>query len=515
MPTVKELQAALRKEGMATDGKKAVLEARLAQAGRRGELAAAAAGADGAVSSAVKAAPKKGKKRSAEADPEVLRLLDRLVSKKRAERLHALKELSRYNVDVVVPHADKIAATLVDLETGVHRTDECRNVQRKAVGLLSNLGPGVGGYVPAIVQMFRRQHIGWPATLALRKLGSEVVGPHVAEIVKLLTHLQPEVREVALRALRNLGQAAQPAADAIVARLADSSGRVRNEAFGAVQTLGSAAFIGTAAAVARHIVAPVFSNPSPYGGGGFEADEQPDENTQVVVRLALRLLIKMTIATQPENCWKFCNDGGGSSEESEEDESMPAANRRHACNCNDGTLVEAGISLETFSQAIVSAGALPALIDIMRIPNNEHEWDGADVEAAVALTMTLCSCTCVNTAARAAFEDVGGLIALVWVVEHAPHTNPFDYEVSCGDRLHFWTGVGDASAKGCAAMALFNFVERPAAGSGIVKHAGTRHEGDGREDLGLFVSRSAAKHVIAAGTPRTRYRYRYITSGFR
>ena len=28
MPTVKELQAALRKEGMATDGKKAVLEAR-------------------------------------------------------------------------------------------------------------------------------------------------------------------------------------------------------------------------------------------------------------------------------------------------------------------------------------------------------------------------------------------------------------------------------------------------------------------------------------------------------
>ena len=58
-----------------------------------------------------------------------------------AERLHALKELSRYNVDVVVPHADKIAATLVDLETGVHRTDECRNVQRKAVGLLSNLVP--------------------------------------------------------------------------------------------------------------------------------------------------------------------------------------------------------------------------------------------------------------------------------------------------------------------------------------------------------------------------------------
>ena len=172
MPTVKELQAALRKEGMATDGKKAVLEARLAQAGRRGELAAAAAGADGAVSSAVKAAPKKGKKRSAEADPEVLRLLDRLVSKKRAERLHALKELSRYNVDVVVPHADKIAATLVDLETGVHRTDECRNVQRKAVGLLSNLGPGVGGYVPAIVQMFRRQHIGWPATLALASLAA-------------------------------------------------------------------------------------------------------------------------------------------------------------------------------------------------------------------------------------------------------------------------------------------------------------------------------------------------------
>ena len=46
-------------------------------------------------------------------------------------------------------------------------------------------------------------------------------------------------------------------------------------------------------------------------------------------------------------------------------------------------------------------------------------------------------------------------------------------------------------------MALGNYVERSAAGSGIAKHAGTRQEGDA--DLGMFVGKKAVKAVIAAG----------------
>ena len=97
------------------------------------------------------------------------------------------------------------------LETGDSRHDECRKVQCVAVELLSRLGQHAAAFVPSIIQMFKRENVGWPATHALDKLGPELVGPHVAEIVKLLTDMHPEVREVALRALRNLGQAAQPA----------------------------------------------------------------------------------------------------------------------------------------------------------------------------------------------------------------------------------------------------------------------------------------------------------------
>ena len=498
MPTVKELRAALGAKGLATDGKKAVLEARLAQADRHTEMEAKKhrPSDDDETTGTAEAVA------GAETPADVARLLASLASKKSASRRQALEQLNSISQQPqrardVGQHADKIASILND-------DNESRKVQCGAVDLLSRLGPHAAAFIPSIVQMFQREHVGWPAAHALDKLGPELVGPHVASIVAQLADMQPEVREVALRALRNLGPAAQPATAAIVARLADSSSRVRAQANAAVQRLGSAAFIGAAGAVARHLAEPVYSNPSPYGGGGFEEDEPADQDVRKVQRKALRLLIKMTLASRGDICWQFCSSAGSGSDD--EDTTDGAS----GCQCNGDTLADD--SVDSVAQAVVSAGALPVLIDIMRLPLDEgsesesesppasQPWAVEDVEAAAALTMTLCSCKCMDTtAARAAFEAAGALAVLVRLVTDGQNVDSMAYNVYGPDHLNYWTGVGDASSKGCAATALFNYVYRSDLGgdSDSVKHAGTRQDGD--EDLGLFVEPRAVKAVIAAG----------------